>query len=124
MPLRTDLTGTGIPDITSRVLGNNPRVAISAAGTTSADATAVLVSQDSIDLTATGSDGIRFHADTPLLRPYFVVNTSASTGKIYAATGGNWSGGSTDAGLSITTKKAAIVFRLTTTIWFCIFSAA
>lgn len=124
MPLRTDLTGTGIPDITSRALGNNPVAAVTAAGSTSADATAVKVAQDTINLTATGADGIRFHADTPLLRPYFVANTSASTGIVYPATGGNFSGGSTDAGLSITTHKACIVYRLTTTLWICIFSAA
>ena len=67
---------------------------------------------------------MRFAADTPLLTPYYLTNTSASTGKIYAATGGNWSGGTTDAGLSITTKKGCIVIRITTAIWLCIFSAA
>lgn len=124
MPLRTDLTGAGIPALPARRLGNNPVAAISAAGTTSADATAVLAAQDTINLTATGSDGIRFAADVPLMVPIFVSNTSGSTGKIYTATGGNWSGGTTDAGLSITTKKACVVYRLSSTLWICIFSAA
>lgn len=124
MPLRSDLTGAGIPDLPARRLGNNPTVAISAAGTTSADATAVLANQDNINLTATGSDGIRFATDVPLMVPIFVANTSGSTGKIYPATGGNWSGGTTDAGLSITTHKGCVVYRLSTTLWLCIFSAA
>lgn len=124
MPSRQNLIGAGLPDLATRRLGSSPLVAITAAGTTSADATAVLGAQDAINLTATGADGIRFASGVQVFEPIFVVNTSASTGKIYPATGGNWSGGTTDAGLSITTKKSAIVYRVSATIWACIFSAA
>lgn len=92
-------------------------IAITAAGTTSTDATVCDSQNDVFVMTATGSDGIRMNTNWPLLQPVFVVNTSGSTGKVYPHTGGNLNGNTTDAGLSVLTLKAAVVMRVTSTLW-------
>ncbi len=123
MSLAKELMGAGTPDLVAKMLGLNPVAAVTAAGTTGANATVMKAAQNVVNMTATGSDGVRFASDVPLLTPYFLINNSASTGKIYTHTGGNWSGGTTDAGLSITTFTGCMVMRITTTEWLCIYSA-
>jgi len=98
-------------------------IAITAAGTTVADATSCDNQNSVFVMTATGSDGIRFNTATPLFKPILVVNTSSSTGKIYAFTGGNFNGGSTDAAISVLTHSSCWVMRVTTTLWISNLSA-
>ena len=98
-------------------------IAITAAGTTVADATACDAQNKVFIMTATGSDGIRMNTAVPLFTPIFVVNTSGSTGKVYAFTGGNFDGGSTDAAISVLTHSAMMIMRVTTTLWISILSA-
>jgi hypothetical protein len=98
-------------------------VAITAAGTTSTDATACDTQNSIFIMTATGSDGIRMSTAVPIMKPIMVVNTSGSTGKVYPFTGGNFNGGSTDAGISVATLKAIIIMRLTSTLWLSNLSA-
>lgn len=98
-------------------------IAITAAGTTVTDATACDAQNTIFIMTATGSDGIRMSTSVPLMRPIFVVNTSGSTGKVYAFTGGNFNGGSTDAAISVPAQKAMLIMRLSTTLWLSNLSA-
>ncbi len=98
-------------------------IAITAAGTTVADATACDAQNSVFIMTATGSDGIRMNTAVPLFKPILVVNTSSSTGKVYAFTGGNFNGGSTDAAISVLTHSAQLIMRISTTLWISILSA-
>ncbi len=98
-------------------------IAITAAGTTVTDATACDGQNSVFILTATGSDGIRMNTAVPLFKPIVVVNTSASTGKVYAFTGGNFNGGSTDAAISVLTHTSMWIMRVTTTLWISNLSA-
>lgn len=117
MPLRSDLTGSGFPALQARLLGWNPAVAITAAGTTGANATELLGAQDFVLMTATGADGIRMPTTTTirLLWPYWIANVSGSTGLVYPHTGGNFTGGSTDAGISVPSRKSIMVMRYSAT---------
>ena len=98
-------------------------IAITAAGTTSTDATACDAQNSIFIMTASGSDGIRMSTSVPIMKPIFVVNTSGSTGKVYPFTGGNFNGGSTDAAISVATLKAMLIMRLTSTLWLSNLSA-
>jgi hypothetical protein len=98
-------------------------IAITAAGSTSVDATVCDNQNDVLVLTATGADGIRMNASWPLLQPIFVCNTSGSNGIVYPNTGGAINGGSTDAGITVGTKKSQLMMRITTNVWLSILSA-
>ncbi len=119
----TDLMlGAHFPALAAQMLGYSS-VAITAAGTTVADATSCGAQNSVFIMTATGSDGIRMNTAVPLFKPILVVNTSSSTGKVYAFTGGNFNGGSTDAAISVLTHSAQYIMRVSTTLWISILSA-
>ncbi len=117
-----DLCGLGIPAGPASLLGYTS-AAVSGAGTTSADATAVKKQQTFIILTATGSDGIRMPADADLMVPYVIANTSGSTGKIYPDTGGTVNGGSVDAGESAATTVVQIWYKAANLTWVAVLGA-
>src|SRR5262245_37596711 len=122
MSKAADLLSMGLAPLLAQNIGFTS-VAITAAGTTSTDATACDGQNSIFIMTATGSDGIRMSTSVPIMRPIFVVNTSGSTGKVYPFTGGNFNGGSTDAGISVPTLKAQLIMRLTSTLWLSNLSA-
>ena len=122
MTAAKDLMGLGFAWPAAQAEGYSS-VAITAAGTTVADATACDGQNSVFIMTATGSDGIRMSTSAPLFKPILVVNTSASTGKVYAFTGGNFDGGSTDAAISVLTHSAMLIMRISTTLWISILSA-
>jgi hypothetical protein len=99
-------------------------VAITAAGTTSADATAAnSLANNVFIMTASGSDGIRMSSSTPLLNPVFVCNTAAGNGKVYPHTGGAVNGGSTDAGETCNATTVQIWMRVSSTAWVAVLGA-
>ena len=115
MALTNDLMGLGFPAKQADAIGLNPIAAVTAAGTTTADATVLKKAQNYVNMTASGSDGVRLPTDMPLNKPYFVYNSSGSTGLVYPPTGGTINGGSTNAGLSTATLKFAMFIRYSTT---------
>lgn len=124
MALRTDLIGNGMPAELTKRLGTNPPLAVTAAGSTNADATAIKKQTDFINLTATGSDGIILPSDADLMHPYFVYNLSGSTGKVYPPALGTLNGGTATTGsLSITTLKVVMFMRYSSTGWIYITTA-
>lgn len=117
MPLSKDLMGVGEAAALASILGFNPAVAVTAAGSSSTDATLLLGAQNWALMTATGADGVRMPAGTRQLRAHVVTNVSGSTGLVYPPTGGNFSGGSTDAGISVASRKTIICWRYSATGW-------
>jgi hypothetical protein len=111
-----DLMGLGFSWPGAQAIGYS-NIAITAAGSTTTDATVCDATNDVFIMTATGSDGIRMNAAVPLLTPLIVINTSGSTGKVYPATGGNFNGLSTDAAISVGANKMLILIRYSTTGW-------
>jgi hypothetical protein len=122
MTKSSDMMGLGFSWPQAQAIGYS-NVAITAAGTTSADATACDAQNSVFTMTATGADGVRMNTAVPLLRPILVVNTSGSTGIVYPFTGGNFAGGSTDAGISVPSRKTIIIMRYSTTGWLYNLSA-
>lgn len=117
MALTTDLMGVGFAAEQAKLVGQNSISAVTAAGTTTSDATVLKKAQNYVNMTATGSDGIRLPADAALNRPYIVYNGSGSTGKVYPPSSGTLNGGSADGALSLTTLKVAMFIRYSSTGW-------
>lgn len=122
MTAAKDLMGLGLAWPLASAEGYS-NVAITAAGSTSANATACDAQNKVFVMTATGADGIRMSTSVAMLTPILVVNTSGSTGIVYPFTGGNFNGLSTDAGISVGANKAAIIMRYSTTGWISNLSA-
>jgi hypothetical protein len=112
----------GLPTLTQVQLGLS-NIAITAAGSSSTNATVCDAQNDVFVMTATGTDGIRLAAATPLLSHIFVANTSGSNGLVYPNTGGAINGGSTDAGITVGANKSAMFMRISTNVWMSILSA-
>lgn len=116
--LATDMMGVGMPSEFASREGWPGTSAVSAAGTTATDATALLKAQRFVLLTATGSDGVKLPSDAELMVPYVVYNSSGSTGKVYPPTSGTLNGGTASSGsLSLTTLKLATFWRYSSTGW-------
>lgn len=112
-----DMMGIGVQAELAKREGWPASAAVTAAGTTTADATVLLKYQRQVIMTATGSDGIRLPATAELMVPYMVTNTSGSTGKVYPPSAGTINGGSADAATSVTTLKTFIAWRYSSTGW-------
>ncbi len=123
MGLNTDLMGLGMADALARRVGLPTNKAVTAAGTTSVDATVLDGQNKVVTMTATGSDGIRLPANMPLNTPFWVFNSSGSTGKVYPTVGGAINAGSTDAGLSMATHTTAVFMRISTNVTISILTA-
>ncbi len=123
MSLDKDLMGVGFADKQAQNVGLPNNLAVTAAGTTSADATVLGTQNKVVTMTATGSDGIRLPANMKLNDPYWVFNSSASTGKVYPTVGGAINAGNTDAGLSMATHTTAVFMRLSTNVTVAILTA-
>lgn len=118
MPLTTDLLGLGLPAEQAVRIGTQANSAITAAGTTAADATVMVKGQDFVSMTASGSDGIKLPSDAELMHDYWVYNSSGSTGKVYPPTSGTLNGGTATSGaLSLTTLKVVVFRRISSTSW-------
>lgn len=98
-------------------------IAITAAGTTTTDATVCDGQNDVFRMTATGSDGIRMNTSVPLLQPIFVTNISGSIGKVYPASGGSFNGLSADTAISVGANKCLVLMRYSSTGWLSNLSA-
>ena len=119
-----DLMGLGTAAKLAALEGYGAVAAVTAAGTTTADATVIKKAQDFVSMTATGSDGVRLPADAALMKPYIIYNSSGSTGLIYPPTLGTLNGGTATTGtLSLTTLKVAMFMRYSNTGWIFILTA-
>lgn len=121
--LQRDMMGIGQPAEFSLREGYPGTSAVTAAGTTTTDATVLLKEQRVVLMTATGSDGIRLPATAELMVPYLVVNTSGSTGKVYPPASGTINGGAGDAATSVPTLKSFTAMRYSSTGWLVNLSA-
>ncbi len=123
MTKKTDLLSLGFAPTLAEAQGLS-NTTITAAGTTSADATAAnSVANNVFVMTASGSDGIRMSSSTPLLTPIFVANTAAGNGKVYPHTGGTVNSGSTDAGETCNATTVQMWIRISSTAWIAILGA-
>ena len=116
MALVSDLMNFGMAAALADLEGQNTATALTATGTSSTDAKVLNRGQNFVLMTGTTNDGFRMPADAPLMKPYFMVAVSGAS-KIYANTGGTLNGGSTDAAVSVSANKSAILVRYSTLGW-------
>jgi hypothetical protein len=122
MAKAADLMGVGFSGAQAQALGFANK-AITAAGTTSTDATVCDAQNTVFTMTASGSDGIRMSASAPLLTPIVVANSAAGNGKVYPHTGGTVNSGSTDAGETCNATTVQWWMRVSSTAWIAILGA-
>ncbi len=123
MAKKSDLMGLGLPWPVAVAQGYS-NTTITAAGSTSADATAAdSVANNVFVMTASGTDGIRMSSSTPLLSWIIVANTAAGNGKVYPHTGGAVNGGSTDAGETCNATTVQLWMRVSSTAWIAVLGA-
>lgn len=119
MPTQTDLMGVGIPPLPAGILGNTPS-ALTATGTTQAGAAAMLTHL--VEMTATGADGIILPSGALIGTPYWVFNSSASTGLVYCPVGHTLNTTS-NGSLSMATHKGAVFIQYKIKFWMSILTA-
>lgn len=122
MALTSDLMAFGTAAAVADLEGNNPAASVTAAGSSSTDATVLNRGQNFVLMTGTTNDGFRLPADAPLMKPYFLVAVSGAS-KVYANTGGKLNNGSADAALSVAANKSAIAIRYGALLWYFNISA-
>jgi len=110
MSIAKDLVGVGMPAAFAQLEGFSAVAAVSAAGTTTADATVLKVAQDSVQMTGTGANGIRLPTDMPLMAPYVLSAVSGAT-LVYPPTGCAFNGLAVNVSISVAANKSAIIYR-------------
>lgn len=113
-----NLMGVGMPAEQAAQVGLSAIAAVTAAGTTATDATVLKKQQTFVNMTATGSDGVKLPADADLGVEYIIYNSATQTGKVYPPSLGTLNGGTATSGsLSMTTLKVARFIRYSSTGW-------
>lgn len=119
MPTSQDYMGLGMPGQMAAMIGNDP-VALTAAGST--QATATLITSHLIEMTATGADGLILPTTPRIGTPYWVFNSSASTGLVYCPVGHTMNTTS-NGSVSVATHKGVVVIQYKRLFWMSILTA-
>lgn len=130
MALLTDLMGLGMPPEQAAKLGT-PTIdalregpvsaAVTAAGTTLADATLLTGLVNNVS-TAAASSGVRLNSNTPVGNTVVVRNGGANDLKLYPTSATDQINGTTaGAAITLTTlnKQIATCSRVSSTLWIC-----
>jgi len=119
MPQEVDLCDLGMPGPLADQLGFT---ATSLTATGSAQTDAALILSQLVTLTATGADGAILPTIATIGSPYWVFNSSASTGLVYCPVGSTMNG-SLNSSTSVTTHKLAVFVQQARNKWSSILSA-
>lgn len=122
MTSATNMMGLAFSAPQAQALGISS-IAITAAGTTTTDATVCDGQNDFFIMTATGADGIRLNSAVPLLTPVYVTNIAGAIGKVYPPTSGTFNGLSANTSISVGANKSAFFIRYSSTGWMANLSA-
>jgi hypothetical protein len=120
--LAKDMMGVGMPAEFATREGYPASSAVTAAGTTTADATVLLKAQRVVVMTASGSDGIRLPADAELMVPY-IVTAKTGAGKVYPPSGASFNEDTADQSQTVGVNLAAIFYRYGSLNWVSICGA-
>lgn len=122
MSTQKDLMGVGMPAEQASRLGFPGISTVTAAGTTTADATVLLKEQRVVEMTASGSDGVRLPATAELMVPY-IVYAKTGAGKVYPPSGAAFNADTADQSQAIAVNLCAIFFRTGSLSWVSICGA-
>ena len=117
----TDLMGHSMPFGLASLLGNDPAL-IAAAGSTQAGAKTISDNTYLVEFTATGADGIILPTKAKIGTPFFVINSSGSTGLVYVPVS-QYLNTTQNGSLSMTTHTRAIFIQYKLNYWLSILSA-
>lgn len=122
MATSRDMMGVGVSAEQATLCGYGAVAAVSGAGTTAAAATVLKKAQNNVAVTAAGgADSIKLPADADLMRPYIIYNSSGTTANVFPPTSGTINGGTATTGsVALTTLKAIVFFRYSSTGWLWI----
>jgi hypothetical protein len=95
---------------------------VTAAGTTSTDATVLLQAQRCIEATGSGSDGVRLPSDAELMVPYLIY-AKTGTLKVYPPTGAAMNADTADQSQTIAVNLAAMFWRTGSLAWISLCGA-
>jgi hypothetical protein len=122
MAYAVDLMGLGIDSRVATLVGFTKAASVTAAGTTTTDATVNGATADFVVLTGTGADGLRMNANSVQGDEFYITCISGGA-KVYPHTGGTLNGGSTDAAITVGANKSAKLIRYSNTGWWFMLSA-
>jgi len=122
MPLASVLLGSGIPDLAARRLGQSALQSVTAAGTTTSDATVLKKAQNLVALTASGSDGARLPADAEN-GDFYIIYAVSGNGKVYPPSGHAFNGDTADQSQAIAQNLCALFMKTGSTSWISICGA-
>lgn len=108
------LMGLGMPAQLSSVIGANPHN-LTCAGTAQTTA-AVLKSRNSQITTAGGATGAIPPSNAGVMEPYFIVNTTATSGVVYVPVGHTLFS-TANGSITIAQNKAAILWQYKASNW-------
>lgn len=120
--LAKDMMGVGMPAEFASREGFPGLSTVTAAGTTTTDATVLLKAQCVVEMTASGSDGIRLPSDAELMVPY-IVYAKTGAGKVYPPTGAAMNADTADQSQTVGLNLAAIFWRTGSLSWISLCGA-
>ena len=111
-----DMMGVGMPAEFAVREGFPALATVTAAGTTTSDATAIKKAQRVVEATGSGSDGVKLPSDAELMVPYIVY---AKTGalKVYPPTGAAFNADTADQSQAVAVNLAAVFYRTGALSW-------
>lgn len=120
MATSNELMAVGFAALAAPVVAGGTYAALTGAGTTTADAATI----KSTIVYATGANNSGIKLKTGVVGDtYHILNASANTLKLYPPTGGKLNDGSSDAEISITTKKAVTAVAISNNSYMVIVGA-
>lgn len=120
--LAKDMMGVGMPAEFASREGYPGLSTVTAAGTTSTDATVLLKEQRVVEATGSGSDGVRLPSTAELMVPY-IVYAKTGTLKCYPPTGAQFNADTADQSQTIAVNLCAIFFRTGSLTWISLCGA-
>lgn len=117
-----DMLGVGMPAEFAQREGYPALATVTAAGTTTSDATALTKAQRVVEATGSGSDGVRLPSDAELMVPYIVYAKTAAL-KVYPPSGASMNADTADQSQAIAVNLAAIFWRTGSLTWISLCGA-
>lgn len=117
-----DMMGVGMPAEFAIREGFPGISTVTAAGTTTSDATALLKEQRVVEATGSGSDGVKLPSTAELMVPY-IIYAKTGTLKVYPPTGASMNADTADQSQTVAVNLAAMFWRTGSLTWISLCGA-
>ncbi len=120
--LAKDMMGVGQPAEFAIREGFPGLSTVTAAGSSTSDATVLLKEQRVVEATGSGSDGVKLPSTAELMVPY-IIYAKTGTLKVYPPTGAAFNADTADQSQTIAVNLAAIFYRTGSLSWISLCGA-